>query len=67
MEPTDPNTPQQNGVAERMNRTIMERARAILDDSKFKRSMWNEAVLTAVHLQRTHSNLTLKAVRCQQS
>lgn len=50
MEPTVPYTPQQNGVAERMNRTIMERARSMLDDAGFKRSMWNEAVLTAVHL-----------------
>lgn len=50
MEPTVPYTPQQNGVAERMNRTIMERARSMLDDAGFKRSMWSEAVLTAVHL-----------------
>ena len=31
---TVPKTPQQNGVAERMNRTLMENIRSMLADSK---------------------------------
>lgn len=43
-------TPQQKGVAERMNRTIVEKARCMLLNSKLKKSFWTEAVLTAVYL-----------------
>lgn len=47
---TVPRTPQLNGVAERMNRTIGERARAMLSDSKLHESFWGDAVLTATYL-----------------
>lgn len=50
MEPSVPYTPQQNGVAERMNRTILERARAMLDESGINRFLWTEAVQAAVHV-----------------
>jgi len=42
-------TPQQNGVAERMNRTIVEKARCILLNSQLE-FFWTEAVVTAVYL-----------------
>ena len=47
---TVPRTPQQNGVAERMNRTITERARSMRLHSGLPKSFWAEAVNTAVHL-----------------
>jgi len=47
---TPPKTPQLNGLAERMNRTIMERVRCMLDDAKLPSSFWAEAVSTAVHV-----------------
>jgi transposase InsO family protein len=47
---TVPYTPQQNGIAERMNRTITEKARAMLVASKLASSFWGEAVLTATYL-----------------
>lgn len=50
METTIPYTPQQNGVSERMNRTLMERARAILAESGFGKEMWGEAVYTATYV-----------------
>lgn len=50
LETTMPYTPQQNGVAERMNRTIMEKSRSMLDDCGFQRLMWSEAVLASVFL-----------------
>lgn len=50
MELTVPYTPQQNGVSERMNRPLMERARALLAESGFGKEMWGEAVYTATYL-----------------
>ncbi|KAE8725167.1 Eukaryotic translation initiation factor 3 subunit E [Hibiscus syriacus] len=44
------NTPQQNGVAERMNRTLLERTRAMLRDAGLEKSFWVEAVNTACYL-----------------
>lgn len=43
-------TPEQNGVAERMNRTIIERARCMILNSKLTKNFWSEAALTAVYL-----------------
>ncbi|CAH9062481.1 unnamed protein product [Cuscuta epithymum] len=45
-----PRTPQHNGVAERMNRTIMERVRSMLNMAKLPKSFWGEAVNTACYL-----------------
>ncbi|KAI3672709.1 hypothetical protein L6452_38806 [Arctium lappa] len=42
-----PRTPQQNGDAERRNRTLIEAARSLLADSKLPITFWAEAVNTA--------------------
>ncbi|GJT43453.1 putative ribonuclease H-like domain-containing protein [Tanacetum coccineum] len=44
-------TPQQNGVAERRNRTLIEAARTMLVDSKLLTTFWAEAVNTACYVQ----------------
>ena len=44
-------TPQQNGVAERKNRTLIEAAITMLVDSKLPISFWAEAVGTACYIQ----------------
>nr|GEX72039.1 retrovirus-related Pol polyprotein from transposon TNT 1-94 [Tanacetum cinerariifolium] len=43
-------TPQQNRVAERKNRTLIEAARTILADSKLPTMFWTEAVRTACYV-----------------
>ncbi|GJV03419.1 putative ribonuclease H-like domain-containing protein, partial [Tanacetum coccineum] len=44
-------TPQQNGVAERRNRTLIEAARTMLADSKLPTTFWAEAVNTTCYVQ----------------
>lgn len=47
---TAPYTPQQNGVVERKNRTVVEMARGLLRSRELPMRFWGEAVSTAVHL-----------------
>ncbi|KAJ9546459.1 hypothetical protein OSB04_019002 [Centaurea solstitialis] len=56
-----PRTPQQNGVAERRNRTLIEAARTMLADSKLPITFWAEAVNTACYVQ--NKVLISKALR----
>jgi len=49
-ETTVPHTPEQNGTAERMNRTLVEKARCLLFDAKLGKRFWAEAVNTAAYL-----------------
>ncbi|GKF55004.1 putative ribonuclease H-like domain-containing protein [Tanacetum coccineum] len=46
-----PRTPQQNGVVERRNRTLIEAARIMLADSKLPTTFWGEAVNTTYYVQ----------------
>lgn len=47
---TVPNNPQQNRVAERANRTVLERVRCMLISSGMPAKFWGEAAATAVTL-----------------
>jgi hypothetical protein len=47
---TVPYSPQLNGKAERLNRTLMEKARALIFDSKLNKEMWGEAIYTSTYL-----------------
>uniref|UniRef100_A0A6V7JW40 Integrase catalytic domain-containing protein n=1 Tax=Bracon brevicornis TaxID=1563983 RepID=A0A6V7JW40_9HYME len=51
---TVPHTPQQNSIAERINRTLVEKARTLLYGANLGKELWGEAVLTATYL----TNLT---------
>ncbi|KAH9127699.1 hypothetical protein AeMF1_002040 [Aphanomyces euteiches] len=56
---TVPHTPQQNGVNERMNRTLVECARSMLHFCKAPLRFWAEAVSHAMYLRnRTYSSST---------
>lgn len=46
-----PHTPEQNGVAERLNRTIVEAARSMLIQAKLPISFWAEAISCAVYIR----------------
>ena len=43
-------TPQQNGVAERMNRTVQKMAQSMLDECRTPNSFWGEASHTLVNI-----------------
>ena len=45
-----PKTPELNGLAERMNRTIMERVRSMLAHAKLPKTFWAEALSTATYV-----------------
>lgn len=47
---TVPYTPQQNGVSERINRTLMEKVRALLHQSELSKEMWGEALYVAAYV-----------------
>ncbi|KAL4362450.1 hypothetical protein GQ457_04G012430 [Hibiscus cannabinus] len=53
-------TPQQNGVSERKNRTVMEMARCMLMEKNLPKKFWAEAVRTTVYLL---NRLLTKAVQ----
>lgn len=46
-----PRTPEQNGVAERKNRTVVEMARSMLKAKNLPNMFWGEAIATAIYLQ----------------
>ncbi|GJZ87224.1 retrovirus-related pol polyprotein from transposon TNT 1-94 [Tanacetum coccineum] len=48
---SSPYTPEQNGAAERKNRTLIEAARTMLLGSVFSKQYWTEAVATACYTQ----------------
>ena len=63
---TVPETPEQNGVAERYNRTVVETARSLLIESKLPKSYWLKAVDRATYVinlvkkDKTEKNLQKK-------
>ena len=48
---TVPHSPQQNGVAERMNRTLTESARAMIAHANLPNDYWAEAIATAAYVK----------------
>ncbi len=55
-----PHSPQQNGVAERMNRTLMESARSMISHAGLPNSYWAEAVGTAAYVKNRVPTSSLK-------
>ncbi|GBN28982.1 hypothetical protein AVEN_795-1 [Araneus ventricosus] len=44
-------TPQQNGVAERMNRTLVEEARTMLYEADLEKYLWGQAIFSATYIR----------------
>eukprot|EP00967_Tisochrysis_lutea_P055380 scaffold69570_cov36-Tisochrysis_lutea.AAC.2 len=50
-DPTAPYSPQQNGAAERLNCTLLEKVRAMLRDAQMSEMWWGEALKTANYIR----------------
>ena len=59
-EETAPYTPHRNGVAERANRTICERIRSIIAETKLPKELWAELARTVVYLKNRSPTRPLK-------
>ena len=59
---TVPMTPEQNGKAERMNRTLIESTRAMLHRAKMSSKFWAEALNTAVYLRNRSPTTALEGI-----
>lgn len=59
---TVPYCSQQNGVAERANRTIMDKARCLLQEAGLSKAYWAEAVNTAVYLKNRSPTIAVAGV-----
>ncbi|MCO5578113.1 hypothetical protein L7F22_031951 [Adiantum nelumboides] len=59
---TMPYTPQQNGVAERKNRSLMEMARCMLKAKSLPHKLWMEAVACATHVLNRCPTRALKTI-----
>ena len=57
---TIPRTPEQNGLSERKNRSLVEMVRSMLSDSKLAQNFWAEALVTAVYVQNRCSTHVLE-------
>lgn len=57
---TMPYTSQQNGVSERMNRTLLDKARCMIADSDLSKEMWGYAIQSAAYVLNRSPTSALK-------
>ena len=57
-----PHSPQQNGVVERRNQSVVAMARALLKQRGLPARFWGEAVMTAVHILNRSPTRALKGI-----
>ena len=56
-------SPQQNGVSERLNRTLVEAARSMLSHAGLSNAYWAEAITTATYLRNRMVSTALRLVK----
>lgn len=61
LRPTAPYTPEENGVAERSNRTVVSKARAMMIEANMPIRFWLHAVKTAIYLMNRTVSSTLES------
>ena len=59
---TVPYNPAQNGVAECMNRTLLETTHSMMSHSKMPSELWDEAVSTATYVRNRSPTTSLKGI-----
>lgn len=64
---TNVETPQENGIAERYNRTLMDTVRAMLAEAKCDKSLWAEAVKAANYIRNRCPTAALDGMVPQQA
>ena len=64
---TIPKTPEQNGAAERLNRTFIETTRSMLLDAKLLQAFWAESVSTAAYLRNRSPTSALENMTLHQA
>ena len=62
---TMPFTPQQNGVAERRNRTLMDMVRSMMAQASLPISFWGDALLTAAYLLNRVPSKSIELTPCE--
>lgn len=55
-------TPQQNGVAERKNRTVLNMVRCLLSETKMPKLFWPEAVRWGLHILNRSLTVAVKGM-----
>jgi hypothetical protein len=59
---TTPDTPQHNGVAERMNRMLLDKVRSMLHDASLPEMYWHDALMYAAHLHNVTPKCALEGI-----
>jgi transposase InsO family protein len=64
---TTPYNPQQNGVAERKNRSIEESIKEMMNDQNLSMFLWGEVIMTTVYVQNRIPHHILKSMTPEES
>jgi transposase InsO family protein len=64
---TVPDNPQQNGVVERKNKTIIEATKTMIHDQSLPMTLWEKACMTIVYVQNISPHQILKNITLEEA